>query len=67
MQGGIFKTKKSKKYPKSFLKSFIVFFKEQLQKNKTYYPNIYVRINVKKYTLFYIISFEYFSLPPSLA
>jgi hypothetical protein len=34
--------KKFKKYPEGFLKSFSVFFKEKLQKNKTYYLNILV-------------------------
>jgi hypothetical protein len=37
MHGGIFFLKKIKKYPEGFLKSFSVFFKEKLQKSKTYY------------------------------
>ena len=41
-----------KKYPKGFLKSFIVFFKEKSQKNKTYFINILVQIILKEYYIF---------------
>jgi hypothetical protein len=38
-----------------------MFAQEKLQKNKKYYPNILVRITVKKLFLFLIIFLEYFA------
>ena len=52
MHGGFYLFKKFKKYPKCFLKSFIVFFKEKSQKKKTYFINILVQIIIKEYYIF---------------
>ena len=41
--------KKFKKYFDGFLRSFIVFVKEKLPKDKTYFVNVLVQIIVKKY------------------
>ena len=49
MHERFFIIKKFKKYFDGFLKSFIVFVKEKLPKDKTYFVNVLVQIIVKKY------------------
>jgi len=49
MHGRLFFLKKFKKYFDGFLKSFIVFVKENLPKDKTYFVNVLVQIIVKGY------------------
>jgi hypothetical protein len=49
MHERFFIIKKFKKYFDGFLKYFITFVKEKLQKNETYSVNILVQVIAKKY------------------